>query len=125
MKPRHILPLLFIGLAVLVIGSHALIEQRKIMARLAQDNDARAHNVRSVSLHDATGREIQSEQTAEFNRTLSKVIEGSEMKLELAKYESMARPWIMLGGLLMAYSLFMLYKFKTTEPNKALESHQP
>jgi hypothetical protein len=122
MKPRHIIPLFIIGLAVLAIGSYGLIEQRKIMIRLASDNDARAHNITGMSLVDANGNEIKTKESEEFNRTIRKIIEGNEMKFALAKYESMARPWILLGGLLMAYSLFMLYKLKTTEPNQSLQT---
>ena len=107
------------ALVVLAIGLHALVEQRKISVRLAQDDDARAHNVSSVSLHDANGREIKNEQTEEFNRTLSKVIEGSEMRFSLAKYQSMSRPWIVLGGLLTAYSIFMMYKLKAAGPDRS------
>lgn len=117
MKPRHILPLLAIALVVLAIGFHAFIEQRKIAIRLSHDSDARAHNVRSISLRDTQDREIQNGQTEEFNKTLNKVVEGCEMRFSLAKYQSMSGPWIILGGILTAYSLFMLYKLKPTRPS--------
>lgn len=119
MKPRHILPLLVIALAVLSVGLYAFIERREISIRLSHDSDARAHNVRSISLRDAEGREIKNGQTEEFNKTLNKVVEGCEMRFSLAKYQSMAGPWIILGGILTAYSLFMLYKLKSTKPNPA------
>ena len=108
-----------IALVVLAVGLYAFVEQRKISIRLAQDNDARAHNVRSVSLLDANGREIKNEQTEEFNRALGKVIEGSDMRFSLAKYQSMSGPWIVLGGLLTAYSIFIMYKLKTAGPDRS------
>jgi hypothetical protein len=110
---------------VLTIGLHGFIEHRKIMFLLASDNDARMHNLSSISFHDANGNEVQTAQTEEFNRRLKKVIEGSKMRFSLAKYESMAGPWVLLGALLIAYSLFMLYKLKATEPKKAPDPTAP
>jgi hypothetical protein len=115
-KLRHILPLLVIALTMLAIGVHSVVEVRKVANRLASDSDSRALSVSRVSLRDANGHEINDAQTEAFNGLLSKINKRNEMRLSVAKYESMAGPWVLLGGLLMAYSLFLLSKLQTAKP---------